>query len=201
MLPSPTCGATTETVGLFNCSVGVLANWLDAGLGGDWGTRLVPFKSMAELCCFLAPGHSQERHVLIPWEEWTAVLTDGPLGTDVGMLPSLAARELACAALRAVAVDPKSERLGAVILEVFDPAAGGEPLRCRRSISVADDGGRWVFGQFGTPYRFEDLSAYGRRRIRDRFTPPMLCEYLRALGVPLDVDLRLEESHVVERLR
>jgi hypothetical protein len=199
-VPSSICGVTTETVGLFKYDALQLAQWLETGLGKGWSVRSAAWESIEALGCDLAPGRQLARHVLIPWHDWTAMLTDGPLGTDVGMVPSLAAREVGCMAIRATAVDPEHDRFGAVILEVFDPSATGDLLRCRRSIYAADDGERWVFNDSGAPFEFEDLDAYGRRRIRDRFTPTMLNDYLRALGVPVDADLGLAESQVVERV-
>jgi hypothetical protein len=77
-----------------------------------------------------------------------------------------------------------------VVLEVYDPAANDE-LRCRRTISAANDGGRWVFAHSGEPYAFEHLHAYRHTRVQDRFTAPMLATYLRELGVPSDVELDL----------
>lgn len=184
MLPSSMCGSTTETVGFFACDVDTLAGWLGKALGPGWESRSPSFGSPQDLCASLRPGGDLRRHALIRLEgAWTAVLTDGPTGTDVGMLPSLAARELGIVALRATSTGPSTDSLPATILEVFDPEAE-DPLRCRRSIAAADDGGRWVFEQFGSPFEFERVSTYALRRVRDRFTAEMLSDYLSALGVP-----------------
>jgi hypothetical protein len=51
-----------------------------------------------------------------------------------------------------------------------------------------NDGGRWDFSAEGNPLPFEAMAAYGRRRIRDRFTAEMLYDYLEALGVPFNTD-------------
>ena len=48
------------------------------------------------------------------------------------------------------------------------------------------DSGRWSFEACGPEQSFEDLEAYGSRRIRDRFTRPMLLRYLSALGIEAD---------------
>ncbi|HST85720.1 MAG TPA: hypothetical protein VLL08_28535 [Kineosporiaceae bacterium] len=45
------------------------------------------------------------RYVCVPVDSWSVLLTNGPFGTDVGVLPSYAARELGCRAVRAVRVD------------------------------------------------------------------------------------------------
>lgn len=200
MLPSPICGSTTETVGLFRCDPVKLADWLEAGLGRHWRTRAVRCESIGELGQLLEPGAPLIRRAVIPWRDWAAVLTDGPLGTDVGTLPSLAARELGCVALRATATDDSPGRYGAVILEVFDPEAVEDHQRCRRSIAAANDGGRWVFEQHGSPLGFEDVTAYRNRRVRDRFTPEMLSGYLDALGVPTRSALGLEAIQLVEQV-
>lgn len=186
-LPSSIRGVTTKTVGLFQCETERLARWLTAGPEG-WAARPEKFDSLEDLCDRLTPGSQFRRQALVPWGDWTVMLTDGPLGSDVGMIPSLVARQLDRIGIRATAVDPGSARYDAVILEVFDPTATDHLLRLRREITAANDGGRWVFSQFGEPYPFEDLDAYGRRRIRDRFTQDMLHHYLEALGVPLGTD-------------
>lgn len=83
--------------------------------------------------------------------------------------------------------------------ELFDPSAVEHTLRCRRSIAAADDGGRWVFSQFGEPFDFERPEVYDRPRIRDGFTPTMLEEFLGVLGVPLGQDLDLAGTILIER--
>lgn len=194
-LPSSVCGSTTETVGLFRCEAGRLAGWLVEGLGHGWDSRAESFDSFdsfESLCRYLTPGEQLSRHTLVPWQDWTVMLTDGPTGTDVGMIPSLAARQLDCLAARATATD-------GVVMELFDPNVIEHMLRRRRSITAADDGGRWVFSQFGEPFDFEDIETYDRPRIRDRFTPTMLAEFLSALGVPLGQDLDLGGTILIER--
>lgn len=52
-----------------------------------------------------------------------------------------------------------------------------------RSISLVNDGGRWVFTTQGTPLPFEDLDAYEAPRKADRFTHAMLEQYLGALDL------------------
>lgn len=47
-----------------------------------------------------------------------------------------------------------------------------------RVVSASNDGGRWVFDQFGEPFPFEKVERYQERRVRDRFTFEMLKEYL-----------------------
>lgn len=48
------------------------------------------------------------------------------------------------------------------------------------------DSGRWSFEVHGTEQSFEEPDAYNSRRVRDRFTRPMLLRYLSALGIEAD---------------
>jgi len=149
----------------------------------------MPCESLEALCeGYLTPHVPWNRSAVVPWGEWSLYLNNGPLGTDTGMLPSKAAKELDCRAIRATAADPGPDEYGAAILEVFHPDEEEDLLRCRRALYAADDGGRWVFGQAGELFDFEDVIAYRKRRIRDRFTLDMLRSYLRHLGVPTDTD-------------
>ncbi|HEY9102331.1 MAG TPA: hypothetical protein VIM95_09625, partial [Chitinimonas sp.] len=79
-------------------------------------------------------------------------------------------------------VDPATRQVmeyGATILECH--SKGVE----RRHIFVANDGGRWKFGQFGEPFPFEDTMAYQAKSIKARFTHAMLLAYVKELGVTL----------------
>lgn len=80
---------------------------------------------------------------------------------------------------------------------------GGRRLSVYRSgmliryLQLSDSGGRWVFHQEGEPLAFEDVAAYERRRIRDRFTSEMLEQYCAALGLrPFDDDFYLPSGIV-----
>lgn len=120
----------------------------------------------------------------VPVGGWTALLTNGPGGTDVGLLPTRAAQELGCRAIRAVDVEDGAIWPGR-ILHVWGP--DGIPPFCDERVIVAmNDGGRWIFDTWGTPYPFEDQTAYTRRRKASRFTSQMLYDYLRGIGVPID---------------
>jgi hypothetical protein len=70
-----------------------------------------------------------------------------------------------------------------MILEVCSPD-GQPPLLARRSIAAANDAGRWVFEELGETYPFEQKNRYRATRKANRFTPNMLHDYQRALGVP-----------------
>jgi hypothetical protein len=58
-----------------------------------------------------------------------------------------------------------------------------------RSISLVNDGGRWVFTTQGDPAPFEDTPQYGARVKTERFTHAMLSRYLAAMNMfPFDDD-------------
>lgn len=195
-LPSSAGGAVTQTVGWFELEAPALADWLAESAGSR--PKPARWSSLADAARALAPGGRVSRHAAVPVADgWSALLTDGPLGTDVGLLPSEAARDLGIQALRAVCVETGEATHPARILELYGPG-GQAPLLCVRTIAAADDGGRWVFETSGEPLPFEDQDAYGRRRKADRFTGEMLYAYLRALGVPLDTEPSWTDAVVVE---
>ncbi|WP_344175110.1 hypothetical protein [Kribbella lupini] len=131
----------------------------------------------------LMPTAPLSRYAFVDLAGWTLMLNNGPNGTDVGVMPSLAARQLRCRAIRAVCVPDEGPGYPARILEVYGPDTES-PLALERSVVAADDGGRWIFETAGRPYDFEDGDSRQRRHKRDRFTCEMLHRYLRALGVP-----------------
>ncbi len=196
-LPSAAGGATTEQVGYFEVGTSALADWIVRGFDAGWATRPAGVSSMNEAVRLLAPGDDVTRYVCVPVGHWTALLSNGPLGTDVGVLPSYAARELGCRAMRVVTVED-SATYPARVLEVYGPS-GEPPLAMERSIVAANDGGRWVFETWGDAYPFEIQSAYERRAKASRFTTDMVFEYLTALGVPIDTNPDWARAVTVER--
>jgi hypothetical protein len=187
MLPSAVGGRVTQEVGFINAPAATVAPWLRDGLGENWSTVQPVWQSLGDVAAELAPSPIMTRNAVVPVDGWSLLLTNGPTGTDVGMVPSLAARELLCCAIRAVCVADGDDEFPARILEVFGPGGTG-PLLTRRAITAASDGGEWVFETTGDPLPFERLDQYKRRRKSERFTPDLLHEYLRKLDVPIDVE-------------
>lgn len=74
--------------------------------------------------------------------------------------------------------------LGAVQFDLFAPEQR-EWLNYERAIGVGNEGGRWVFIDQGAPLPFERTERYTASKIRDRFTPELLFDYCRALGIRL----------------
>lgn len=198
MLPSAAGGAVTNQVGFFEIGSKVLADWIQAGLDEMWVVQQSSCSSLDDAVSTLVPNAAVTRYLCVPFGIWSVLLNNSPLGTDVGVLPSYAARELGCRSMRASNIDDDAT-YPARILEVYGP--GGEPpLALERSVFVAKDGGRWVFETSGTPYSFEDQEAYKRRIKATRFSSVMLFDYLRALGVPLDATPRWADAVMVQRL-
>lgn len=124
----------------------------------------------------------RRRWVFFELGPWTAFFDNGARGTDAGPVASYLAKTMGCRASRAVGVPDGDGRYGATILELYGPERT-EFLNYVRAISASNDGGRWRFDTSGTPQAFEDEAAYERRRIKDRFTPQMLSDYLRVMGI------------------
>ena len=143
-------------------------------------------------------GWETQRRLFIPTRSaWTAYVENGWTGTDAASAMSVMARRLSIRCLRVVAVPHTLRKLGGgryggVMLDVFGPEQPGKLNNYVRAIEVANDGGRWVFGQSGEPFAFEQVERYQERRVRDRFTFEMLKDYLRHLGLsPFEEDFYL----------
>ena len=122
--------------------------------------------------------------------EWTAYFAGGFSGADEAPIGGLA-REIPCEAVSFMMVPereasrPKQPNGGRSILLIADHDT--EWLNYARSVGVGQDGNRWTFEQQGDPLPFEDVSAYQKRRVKDRFTEDMLVDYAANLGLyPMD---------------
>ena len=200
-LPSDAGGAVTQEVAYVKAKPDALGPWLRDGLDDGWTVRPVAWDSLMHAAADLAPSAPMTRYAAIAAGHWTLILNNGPHGTDVGMLPSQAARELGCLAVRAVCavcVGDDGQECPARILEAFGPDGHG-PLLSVRSIVAANDGGSWVFETTGEPWAFERPDHYACRRKTDRFTGELLYEYLRRLRVPIDEELDWARALLVER--
>ena len=186
-LPSQIAGRTTQEVGFFDVDQQRLASWLREVFGDDCTASSPGWTSVADAGASLSAPRPGSRWACIKVGDWSLILTDGPLGTDVGVLPIHVAKVFSRRAIRAFCVDDDGPGYPGRILVVHGPD-GEPPLNVERSIVAANDGGRWVFETSGTPYDFEDLAAYGHRLKKRRFTSEMLYDYLRHLGVPVDTE-------------
>ncbi len=89
---------------------------------------------------------------------WTALFTNGPLGTDVGVLPERASRDLRVRGIRAVHI-ARGRVWPARTLEVYSPS-GAESGVTSRVLYSMNDGGRWRFWNSGEPFTFEESADY-----------------------------------------
>lgn len=133
-------------------------------------------------------------------EEWTLYFDNGRLGTDASP-PSVLASRLHTDGMRISLADELVEpgtgrvlQYGSTVFEYFE---SGE---ARRFIYAANDGGKWVFNQGGTPFRFENAETYKSRLVRDRFSAPILLRYLKALNASLDGRIESPDQYGPGRL-
>lgn len=185
--PSQIAGRTTQEVGFFDVDHQRLAAWLQADLGENCTASSPGWTSAAEAGELLGQPGPWSRWAIIKVGDWSLILTNGPLGTDVGGLPIHVPEVFSCRAIRAFCADDDGPGYPGRILVVHGPD-GTPPLNVERSIAAARDGSRWVFETSGTPYDFEDLVAYRHRLKKRRFTSEMLYDYLRHLNVPVDTE-------------
>jgi hypothetical protein len=141
-----------------------------------------------------------QRYLFLPTRStWTAYVENGRRGTDAASAMGSMAMRLGCRGLRVVAVPNTYRkgqgRYGAVMLEMYGPQRMAWHSNTVRALGASNDGGRWVFDQFGAPFPFEKLEQYQERRVRDRFTFDLLKDYLRHLGLaPFEADFYLPEG-------
>jgi len=133
---------------------------------------------------------------------WVAFFDNGHGGTDAFSVMSYLARSVRCRGMRVTAVPDTVEgefkgargQYGGLALEVYGPEMTYF-LNFVRSINLIHDGPSWDFSHGGTPFPFEDVSRYGARRKKDRFTFEMLERYLSELGLaPFDEEFYLPDA-------
>lgn len=202
ILPSGLKPPTTESVYLYDVTPETLARWL-CSLDEDCSREPAPgatsLLGLIEATLPRAPFPERRFLCLGLSHTWCAVLTNNRLGSDMGVLPSRAAKQLGCRAIRAVAAR-SAEAYPGTILEAYGPDGDPEHGHCRRVVGAVNDGGRWTFDEFGDPFDFEHVERYKARKIRDRFTPEILEHYLLGLDVPPLEPESLTGANVLVRL-
>jgi len=201
----------TKEIGFLEaeCAVAVrtFTDWLEA-LQRDRGVSLTTRAvsgCLDEVLQTLLPLTSLDRRrfLFVPTASpWVAYFDNSYRGTDATGVMAYLARLIGCRGLRIVAVPntirgtgmAQTGRYGAVMLELYGPH-DTDWLNYVRTIAAANDGGRWVFQQSGTPFPFEDIERYNARRVKDRFTFEMLQQYAQELGLaPFDESFYLPPS-------
>ncbi|MEK6702008.1 MAG: hypothetical protein AABZ53_07085 [Planctomycetota bacterium] len=152
---------------------------------GDFRTRLLKLLPLTSV--------QRRRELFLPTQSgWTAYFDNGWRGTDAFSAVSYLAELLGCRGIKAVSVDDtmakplpgRGGRYGATILEMYTPLGPDrQVLNIARSIYAVNDGGKWRFDAGGPPFDFENESHFNAKRVKDRFTPEILDDYLRHLGI------------------
>jgi hypothetical protein len=172
--------------------VGTFVDWqkkIQAARGVSLVTRELTGSLQDKLVSLLPLTNVEARRFLfLPTKSnWTTYVENGHAGTDFSAVQVLT-ELLSCRGIEAGHVPHtirKVEgrelgRFGATILSIFPPP---NMPSARRAVSLVNDGGPWVFDLIGEALPFENLKQYEARRIRDRFPPETLDEYLRHLGI------------------
>ncbi len=135
-----------------------------------------------------------DRYLLVETKsDWTAIFANGLRVNDVFSPASYLPLGLKCRGLE-VGYAPdrsKSDRKdlirvwGHTLFALYGPNST-DGLNRIRYLSVSNDVGGWSFSEGGDVQPYEELDAYKRRRIQERFTIEMLERYCRALGVEVN---------------
>ncbi len=116
---------------------------------------------------------------------WTAIFDNSRLGGDPWPPTSYLAGNDTRGVI-ATHIPPAQYPLSATQFQLLGPE-GEPPLLYARTIDArVFDSGRWTFRTWGTVQPFEQVEAYKKRRIRDRFNRELLVAYLAALGIDAD---------------
>lgn len=121
--------------------------------------------------------------------DWVACFQNGIQGSDPSPAMCFLADRMQVLAMR-VCCTFESAIYPATVWEMYAPESlgGHPPLFDRRSIAALNDGGRWVFEEWGERFPFEQIDHYSKPRKRDRFTKQILREYLGHFGIELFSD-------------
>jgi hypothetical protein len=183
ILPTIEYGKRLESIGWLQLGVGPIADWLEK----SWNLRRRNLSTDFEgLLRLIEISPRLNRRVLIPaGGDWTALCSNGPLGSDVvGAVATISKLT------GALGVQARVTSTGRVF-EVFRGNAV-------RNVGAVKDGSRWKFDEYGERFDFEDERAYRSVRIKDRLTSEMVSRYLDALSVPAADELRFDELVVLE---
>lgn len=185
----------TSSIGYLRLSLtdaaSALTHWRSSIVSGEITSEPVD-TGFPECLHALEPltGGVRPRELLVEMSgDWTAYFDCGLAGPDPISTIGHLAQAIPCQGL-AIDVSPHTfgvpgverGRYGGVQFQMFGPLQT-EFLNYVRTISVANDGGRWVFTLAGTEQWFEETQQYRSRRIRDRFNSRMLERYCLALDL------------------
>lgn len=153
-----------------------------------WGETELPPLDITQRLLRLAPLQlPPKRQLIVPaGERWSAHVMNSTFGGDSVSWVGCLSRRFACRGVIATHIPVGQYPFPCTQFDVLGPS-GPPPLRYVRTISAGIfDSGRWSSELSGDQLAFEEVDAYQRRRIRDRFTRAMLMRYLEALGIHAD---------------
>ena len=167
----------------------VLASFLNwhSSLGTEYARTEITTSLEEAFQSLLPLANSKMRRLFVPTQSnWVACFQNGIQGSDPFPAMSYLARQMGVLAMRVCNTGP-NVLYPATIWELYAPSSlGGDSLLgYRRSLSAANDGGKWVFDEAGEPFPFELVDRYRLRRKRDRFTSDMLRDYVAHFGIRL----------------
>jgi hypothetical protein len=128
---------------------------------------------------------TKTKYLLVEFgSEWVVVVDNGIQGTDASLAPVLSGKA-SCLGVRVLSrphtYDRKTGK-GAYGAEIFESFRNGN---AERIIFCANDGGKWTFGQSGSPYPVENVRNYSSHIVSARFGRPDLSRILDHLGINL----------------
>jgi hypothetical protein len=116
---------------------------------------------------------------------WTAYFNNDKNGGDPTAAGSYLARRLGVRCVVAMHSPLHGPGHGGTQLWLHGPE-GRPPLMYVRTITAVATDGRWSWEVSGDVQPFEDPAKYEARRVRDRFTRPILIDYLGRLDIYVD---------------
>lgn len=171
---------TLNTIGLLHSDV-----WEVVDAFGTWQAQLGRSPRAVELntqsfdqsllCILPLTLGERRRWLFAKVGEWTVVFDNGARGSDPLGLLMVVGKALSCTTVIAGVDLPEGLVYPATSLSIFEQPGSLSPTRY---VAAVDDGGSWRFDSTGEPLAFEDVERYDKRKIRDRFTPLMLDDYL-----------------------
>ncbi|WP_433330358.1 hypothetical protein [Spirillospora sp. CA-294931] len=121
-----------------------------------------------------------KRELLIEMGGWTVYLNNPIDGGDPPPVVGYLSEVLGCRGVLATHQPMTKVGHASTQFELLGPDG------CLRALAAHAADGRWSWDAIGTPQPFEETALYGRRIIRERFTRPVLVDYLAALGIEVD---------------
>lgn len=122
------------------------------------------------------------KYVFIGFDnKFTVYFDNFILGSDAVGPISVLSKKIGCLSIL-ITCKPNIKNVwyGQTRMDIISPSGAEKRVLC-----ASNDGGRWDWFGLGTPFEWENISAYENRKIADRFTPHMLIQYCKHFGIDL----------------